>query len=248
MPPPSSSAALQQILSPSFEPWIVEPGIWSVLPRTTPPERYDARAKIYDLVVGSHTYNQVLWGSSASKYSRFSDTSLSARKSGWHLDAGCGSLIFSAQAYARHPERAVVLLDNSLGMLRQARSRLEKLELARTAPLLLLQADLQALPFRDGIFDTVLSMGVLHLFPDPERMLRELSRVLAPSGAVFLSSLVLGRPLGNAYLRLLHLSGEVARPRSSAEIRALVHRHVAGALRLRRKGSMLFVEAGRVVS
>jgi ubiquinone/menaquinone biosynthesis C-methylase UbiE len=245
MPPPSASSVIEQILAPSREAWIVEPGIWSVLARGDPPARYDARAKVYDLVVGSDTYNRVLWGSSASKYSRFAESALAARKAGWHLDAGCGSLIFSAQAYARHPERPVVLVDQSLGMLREARSRLERLELPREAPLLLLQADIRDLPFRNNVFETVLSMGMLHLFPEPGRIMGELKRVIAPSGALFLSSLVLGRPVGNLYLRLLHFSGEVARPRSSGDVRTLVHRYIPGPLRVRQKGSMLFVEAGR---
>ncbi|MBA3257968.1 MAG: class I SAM-dependent methyltransferase [Gemmatimonadales bacterium] len=236
---------IEQLLSPSRDAWMVEPGIWSVLPRSAPPQRYDARVKVYDLVVGNRTYNRVLWGSSASKYARFADASVSSRASGWHLDAGCGSLIFSAQAYARHRYRPVVLLDRSVGMLRQARTRLEKLEPARKAPLLLLQADLLDLPFRAGVFDSVLSMGVLHLFSEPERVLGELIRVRAPSGVLFLSSLVLGRSVGDAYLRLLHLCREVARPRSVAQIRALALRSAGRPLRIRRKGSMLFIEAGQ---
>lgn len=236
---------IEQLLSPSREPWVVEPGIWSVLPRSTPRQRYDARVKVYDLVVGNRTYNRIFWGSSASKYMRFADASVSSRESGWHLDAGCGSLIFSAQSYARHPYRPIVLLDRSVGMLRHARSRLEKLQPPRKAPLVLLQADLLDLPFRAGVFDSVLSMGVLHLFSEPERVLGELIRVRAPSGALFLSSLVLGRSVGNAYLRLLHACGEVARPRSVAQVRAMVLRSAGRPLRIRRKGNMLFVEAGR---
>jgi SAM-dependent methyltransferase len=245
--PPSTEppAAIQQLLSPSREPWMIEPGIWSVLQRKPPVTRYDARVKVYDLVVGSQMYNRLFWGSSPEKYRRFAETSLSSRDGGWHLDAGCGSLLFSAHAYARHQYRPVVLLDHSLGMLREARRRLEKLAPERRAPALLLHADLRDLPFRDGVFETVLSMGVLHLFADTERVLRGLSRLLSPSGALFLSSLVLGRPLGNGYLRLLRLGGEVARPRSAAEIRALVHREVRGSLLLRQKGNMLFVETRR---
>lgn len=233
---------LEQLLTPSREPWMVEPGIWSVLPRSTPPHRYDARVKIYDLVVGSTFYNRVVWGSSPAKYSRFAETSLVAG-SGWHLDAGCGSLLFSAPAYARHGARPVVLLDHSLPMLRRARSRLEALAPIRKAPLVLLHADLQDLPFRHGTFETALSMGVLHLFPHVEQVLGGLHRALMPSGALFLSSLVLAHGLGNAYLRFLHLTGEIAPPRSASEVRSLVQRHVGGAQRSRQKGNMLFIEA-----
>lgn len=245
MSSPSASAAIEQILAPSREAWMVEPGIWSVLPRGGAPGRYDARVKVYDLVVGSEPYNRILWDSSSSKYARFAETAIAARQHGWHLDAGCGSLVFSARSYARRDERPAVLVDRSLGMLRQARTRLERLEAVRKAPLLLLQADIQDLPFRNGIFETVLSMGMLHLFGEPRRMLGELRRVIAPAGALYLSSLVLGPSLGNGYLRLLHLLGEVARPRTSTEVRTLVHQYVPGSLRVRQKGSMLFLEAGR---
>ena len=245
MSSPSPSAALEQILAPSRETWMVEPGIWSALPRGAAAARYDARARVYDVVVSSETYNRVVWDSSPSKYVRFAETAISARKEGWHLDAGCGSLVFSAQSYARHEGRPAVLVDRSLGMLRLARSRLERFETVRKAPLLLLQADVQDLPFRNGIFETVLSMGMLHLFAEPRRMLGELKRVIAPAGALFLSSLVLGPSLGNAYLRMLHLFGEVGRPRTSAAVRTLVHQYVPGSLRVRQKGSMLFIEAGR---
>jgi ubiquinone/menaquinone biosynthesis C-methylase UbiE len=242
--PPATDSDLQGLLSPAVTPRVVEPGIWSVLPHGSP-ARYDARVKAYDAVVGSQLYNDFVWGSSASKYRRFAESCMYAGSNGWHLDAGCGTLIFSARAYSLHPDRPVVLLDHSLGMLRQARARLRRVAPHRQAPLVLLQADLQDLPFRDHVFETVLSMGVLHLFPDPERVLAGLNRVLAPSGSLFLNSLVLGRRLGNAYLHVLHFCGEVARPRSAAEIRALVHSHVPGVMSVRQKGSMLFVETRR---
>jgi arsenite methyltransferase len=43
-------------------------------------------------------------------------------------------------------------------------------------------ADAQALPFRDGTFDAVLSVNVLEALPDRRRGLAELRRVLRPSG------------------------------------------------------------------
>ncbi len=243
--PPATDSDFQGLMSPGVTPWAVEPGIWSVLPRGAPAQRYDARVKAYDAVVGSQLYNDFVWGSSASKYRRFAESCMYGGGDGWHLEAGCGTLIFSAAAYALHPDRPVVLLDHSLGMLRRARSRLLAVAPDRQAPIVLLQADLQGLPFRDQVFESVLSMGVLHLFPDPERVLDSLNRVLAPSGSLFLSSLVLGRRLGDAYLRLLHFCGEVARPRSAAEIRGLAHAHVPGVMVVRQKGNMLFIETRR---
>jgi len=45
-------------------------------------------------------------------------------------------------------------------------------------------ADVQQLPFRDAVFDLVLSLGVMHYFPDPTPYLRELNRVVRLNGWV----------------------------------------------------------------
>ena len=44
------------------------------------------------------------------------------------------------------------------------------------------------LPFRDGAFDTVLSVQVLEHTPDPGALIGEMSRVLAPDGVLILSA------------------------------------------------------------
>jgi SAM-dependent methyltransferase len=49
-------------------------------------------------------------------------------------------------------------------------------------------ADAAALPFRDDVFGLVLMMEVLHLLPEPARALSEAARVLAPGGALILST------------------------------------------------------------
>ncbi|MGH3363004.1 MAG: class I SAM-dependent methyltransferase [Nocardioides sp.] len=45
-------------------------------------------------------------------------------------------------------------------------------------------ADVAALPFVDGEFDLVVSFTGLHCFPDPERALVEMCRVLRPGGVL----------------------------------------------------------------
>jgi SAM-dependent methyltransferase len=223
----------------------VETGIWSLLPGGAPAQRYDPRVGIYDALVGSRPYNELMWGCSSEKYTRFAHEALDSRRSGWLLDAGCGSLVFSSTAYAAHPGRPAVLLDQSLGMLRAARTRLDRVSRAGAAMRVLLQADLRDLPFRERVFETVLSMGVLHLLPEPDAVLAGLARLLAPGGRLFLNCLVLGRRWGNGYLRMLHLGGAVGPPQTAAQMEAVVRRHLPGAMRLRQKGNMLFIEARR---
>lgn len=46
-------------------------------------------------------------------------------------------------------------------------------------------SDNQRLPYRDGCFDAVISVGVIHHFASPKRRLRalqELARILRPGG------------------------------------------------------------------
>ena len=88
------------------------------------------------------------------------------------LDLGCGTgrnlpLLAGARA---------VGLDPSLDALRRARRR------AAGAPLV--QASAEALPFRDGAFDTVVSGLVLCSVADPSRGLAEVRRVLRPDGTL----------------------------------------------------------------
>ena len=46
------------------------------------------------------------------------------------------------------------------------------------------QADVFSLPFRDGVFDIVFSIGVLHHTPDARRAFLQLPRLVAPAGCL----------------------------------------------------------------
>ena len=85
------------------------------------------------------------------------------------LDAGCGNGEYLS-ALARRPVRTAGC-DRSMGMLRAA-----------AACPALLNADVAALPVRDGVFDVVLAVHMLYHVPDREAAVRELRRVLAPGG------------------------------------------------------------------
>lgn len=218
----------------------VEPGIWSVLPADTPGQLYDGRAKAYDRMIGSRLYNRVLWGTSPASYRAFARQAVSSSGPGWLLDAGCGTMLLTAEAYASPPQRPVLAIDQSLGMLRRAKARAAELGATNVT---FLQADLRDLPFPVGVFSTVLSMGMVHLFDDVAPVLRSLGRVLAPGGGVWVTSLVKGRAIGDAYLRVLQRAGEVATPRSVDELSAVL-RESLGRCDVRVEGSMAFVQCG----
>ena len=58
-------------------------------------------------------------------------------------------------------------------------------------------ADMRALPFADAAFDSVVAIQSIEHVPDPERVVAEVARVLAPGGVAVLvtpNRLTLGRP------------------------------------------------------
>lgn len=201
--------------------------LFSVLPEGTAGHAYDNRARAYDRMIGSRLYNRVAWGTSPADYRRFARRAVQSAPGGWLLDAGCGTLLLTADAYRAAPTRPIVVLDQSLGMLQRARDRMLGGGKKLPAHVVFLQADLLDLPFRPGAFRTVMSMGMLHLFADVGPLAASLESLLLPDGALFLTSLVANGRLGDRYLRFLHGKGETAEPRAAAALEAVLR----GALR-----------------
>lgn len=201
---------------------LIEEGIYSVLKDAPRAHQYDRKAALYDFLAGNRVYNRLLWGSSPEQYATFARGADNSQPRGLVLDAGCGSLLFAAEAHLGCG-RTVVACDQSLDMLRRARRRLLKLRHLGHGNVFLLQADVSDLPFRQGIFQTVLCMNVLHHYADAAALIRNLNQLLAATGQLYLTSLVLReRLIGDAYLRLLHQQGWIVRPRSVTELNGLI--------------------------
>jgi ubiquinone/menaquinone biosynthesis C-methylase UbiE len=116
------------------------------------------------------------------------------------LDVGCGA--GSWHARAAEAGARLVAVDLMHGMLQEARVAGAGLQ---PGPILV-QADAQALPFKDASFDRVLCAGVLYHVPDCEHALREISRVLRSGGRAVIST-------NGAYAmrRIYELHAEAAR-------------------------------------
>jgi SAM-dependent methyltransferase len=196
----------------------VEESIYSVLPDRPYTHLYDNRATLYDLVVGTRLYNRIMWGAFMPDYVAFARQAVASDQTGMLLDAGCGSLLFTAQGYL-DSQRPILACDQSLNMLRRARSRLKKLADHVPARIFLLQADLGALPFRPDSFRTVLCMNVLHHLADAEGLIAGLKQLLKGGGQMYLTSLVRGnRLIGDLYLDKLYKRGDFVHPRTGVEL------------------------------
>ena len=121
------------------------------------------------------------------------------------LDLGCGYGRLTGELAALGYHRAVGV-DGAAGMLRRAR--------ADAPGLRLVAADGQQLPFGDAVFGAALLVSVMTCVPDEadlRALLRELRRVLAPGGVLFVSDLLLQEDERNrARYREAEARGEAA--------------------------------------
>lgn len=220
----------------------VDEGIFSCIDRNARGSDYDKKVDAYDLVVGNALYNRVVWGNWPSRYANFCRQALTSARGGLFLDAGCGSLVFTADAYAHADNKLIVLLDRSIGMLRKGRDRIRKHRGGIPKNIVFLQGDIFSLPFHDAAFDTVASFGVLHIFEQKLEFLAELERVKTRSGQVFFSSLVGNNALGRRYFEILRKAGEVATCHSSQSLISALSRSPFG-YRLTTTGNMAYGES-----
>ena len=97
------------------------------------------------------------------------------------LEVGVGTGL-SLPTYGHHLE--IVGIDLSPEMLEKARERVAAEGLDNVAELH--EMDASDLKFPDAAFDTVVAMYVMTVVPDPEKVMRELSRVCRPGGEVII--------------------------------------------------------------
>lgn len=111
----------------------------------------------------------------------------------WVLDVGCGEnpLLSSLKGID------CVGVDIAMTALKKARTRSKAIRLV--------QADAENLPFRSKSFDRLVCLGSLEHFRDLNRALREMVRVLTPSGRICIlvpNSRFIGRPINELRWRL----------------------------------------------
>ena len=95
-----------------------------ILDLTTSPTRahYDLTARAYDMFVGLTVWHRALWRTTPAAFRAFAASIYDARSEGPHVELGCGSLLFTADLYDADRGRPVILIDQSIEMLRLTRS------------------------------------------------------------------------------------------------------------------------------
>ncbi|MDO5424629.1 MAG: methyltransferase domain-containing protein [Eubacteriales bacterium] len=125
---------------------------------------------------------QAVWGMGRKENDKYLSMALSGIPedfSGRLLEVPVGTGVLSMPLYRTLPKAQITCLDYSPDMMAQAREKAQRLKLANVR---FRQGDVGALPFKDGSFDTVLSLNGFHAFPDKEAAYAETFRVLKPGG------------------------------------------------------------------
>ena len=212
-------------------------GLLSAVPAGRTGSTTYRQARTYDRVIGSAAYLRAVWSASPSEFADFTGSALAAGD-GPFLDAGCGTAVFTADAY-RASDRRLLLTDLSEEMLGRAQKRLPP----GSADATLLQADLFDLPFAPASFGTVGCFGVLHCIDDLDGALAALAGQVAPNGRLYVSALGPATARSKVMCRLLDRAGEFATPRTAGEFEAAVARHLE-VVSFERRGSMAYAVAG----
>ena len=100
------------------------------------------------------------------------------------LDVGCSRGEVTFEAAQVFPDATITGLDLTGPYLRLPVVPTE--ETARSGRVNFHKGDADALPFKDGSFDVVICINVLHTVDNPVALLREIKRVTRPGGLLFI--------------------------------------------------------------
>lgn len=189
---------------------LIEPHIYSVFSDIGISNIYDSRfGYIYDWVACNPLYNRLIWRYSVLKFASLAHDALTSSKNGNVLDLGCISLAFTVRTYIQYSQRPVVLVDQSLKMLRIAKSRLIKLNGKVPDNIVFLHADALQLPFQKQTFKIIISQNLLHCIADTKKLLIGLKNVIFEDGRMYFTTLVKGNRLADRYLQALADGGKL---------------------------------------
>lgn len=144
-------------------------------------QSYNTVSSSYDKLLTSATvltrlYNKIVWGLYDKDYV---DSLLSLFPNANNkviLDVPVGTGVFTVDLYKKIAESSqIIVLDYSLGMLRKAKERYERNGIYN---IIYIHGDVGRLPLLDNTVDVLLTMNGYHAFPEKEKALSEMVRVI----------------------------------------------------------------------
>ncbi len=223
----------------------IEPHIYSVLTNAEVDNSYDKKfGDVYDWVACNPIYNRFIWGYSTSKFASLTYDALRSSKEGYILDLGCGSLAFTAKEYLQYSERPVVLLDQSLKLLRIAKARISKLNGKIPDNMVFMHGDALQLPFAPKTFRTIISLNLLHVLDDINKLLIDVNNILTDDGMVYFTSLIRGNRIADKYLKIWENAGEVV-SRNTEQLHAFFN-ELEMPIKCDVNGNMAFIQYGGI--
>ncbi|MBO9728111.1 MAG: class I SAM-dependent methyltransferase [Chitinophaga sp.] len=205
--------------------------------------KYDSKAKYYERLVGTETFNCIFWACSRKELQKFAATAI-LHSTGTLLDVGCGGLAQTSDLY-QATTNDCTLFDRSLEMLKIAQGRL--LEKTGTLPsnIHLLQGNAFDIPFPDNTFDNICSFGTIHLFDNKQDFVNELLRVLKKGGRFYFYTMTGELTVGRIFMKLLRMNhefGEVWSEKQNLSLFNSAHLEVQSY----RVGSVLFIYGQKI--
>ena len=100
------------------------------------------------------------------------------------------------------PSGAVIGVDMTPEMLRKARRNAQRMG---TSNVSFRKGLVEKLPVADGTADVVISNGVINLVPDKRKAANEILRVLKPGGRLYLSDIIVHKPVPDSAREVIDL-------------------------------------------
>ena len=138
---------------------------------------WDKVSGVYDLF--ENIYNKSVYqstGESVAKYIKNSDRV---------LECACGTGAISA--FIAPVCKELIVSDYSVGMLKQAKKKLKNYDNIDYR-----RVDITDIEAEDNSFDVVVAGNVIHLLPDPQRAMNELTRVCKDGGRLVIPTYING--------------------------------------------------------
>ena len=150
-----------------------------MLPRILEPEVMDSAEEAHDYDAMDHAQvNRAFVGDFLAVW----------QPHGQVLDVGAGTAQIPIQLCRQTSRLTVVAVDAARHMLDVGAANVKKAELDQRITLRC--CDAKRLPFAGGSFAAVMSNSIVHHIPEPLTVLREIRRVTAPGGTIFVRDLM----------------------------------------------------------